>query len=200
MHHAILYIGNSLESSGLPSVYHTASPSVTHLMQDSFTIADARALKELIYQRPIEGSTAVFVIKSHTIASEAQQALLKILEEPPVHAQLFIVVPRLDSLLPTVRSRLLYEQVSVVSEEANPVFETFKALSLKERIETIAEKTKAKDLKWIEAILAGAESLVRSDQLRYKELAHEILLVRSYIASRGASKKMLLESLACSLP
>jgi len=56
--------------------------------------------KELRYQK------MVMVAKGHLLTTEAQNALLKIIEEPPEGVLFLFGTPKAESLLPTVRSRL----------------------------------------------------------------------------------------------
>ena len=64
-----------------------------------------RAVGEVRY-RPFEGRRRVLVIDAaDRLVPQAQNALLKTLEEPPAAAQFLLVTARPDSLLATVRSR-----------------------------------------------------------------------------------------------
>jgi DNA polymerase III subunit delta' len=56
--------------------------------------------------RPFEGRRRVVIIDDvDAMMAEAQNALLKTLEEPPASSMFVLVTPRPDMLLPTVRSR-----------------------------------------------------------------------------------------------
>lgn len=56
--------------------------------------------------RPYEGAARFFIIDSaDKMRTEAANALLKTLEEPPATSHLFLITSRPDSLLPTIRSR-----------------------------------------------------------------------------------------------
>jgi len=56
--------------------------------------------------RPFEGRRRVVIVEdADALLSEAQNALLKTLEEPPPASVFVLVTPRPDLLLPTVRSR-----------------------------------------------------------------------------------------------
>lgn len=64
-----------------------------------------RAVSQSAY-RPFEGRRRVVVIRdADCLLSGSQNALLKILEEPPEASQFVLVTSRPDVLLPTVRSR-----------------------------------------------------------------------------------------------
>jgi hypothetical protein len=72
----------------------------------SLGIDAARRLKEFLFQLPIKSSKKTAVIVSgDTLTLEAQNALLKISEDPPAHARIIIIVKSEENLLPTLRSR-----------------------------------------------------------------------------------------------
>ena len=84
---------------------------VRHLffMKDEFLLDDA---KEVIKEAYIAESTykyLILVAKSYRI--EAQNALLKILEEPPRHIIFIVVASSKTALLPTIRSRLVQKEL-----------------------------------------------------------------------------------------
>ena len=79
--------------------------------KDEFLIDDA---KEVIKEAYIAESTykyLILVAKGYRI--EAQNALLKILEEPPRHIVFIVVAPSKTAFLPTIRSRLLLKELVV---------------------------------------------------------------------------------------
>lgn len=70
------------------------------------SIAQIRELKGHIYQKPIKAKVKFVAVKNADLLSmEAQNALLKLLEEPPSHAIIVLATERKQKLLPTVRSR-----------------------------------------------------------------------------------------------
>ncbi len=70
-----------------------------------FGVDDARELRERA-DLAAQGDRRVFIIVAPVMTTEAQNALLKTLEEPPGNALFFIVVPSPETLLPTLRSRV----------------------------------------------------------------------------------------------
>ena len=69
-------------------------------------VEQARDIVESVGYRPYEGNRRVVVIDdAHTMNANAQNALLKTLEEPPPSSVMVLVTPAPRSLLPTVRSR-----------------------------------------------------------------------------------------------
>jgi DNA polymerase-3 subunit delta' len=68
-------------------------------------VGQVRHVIETIYYKPGEGRERVFVFTSTAFIREAENALLKILEEPPEFATLFLLAENPGELLPTIRSR-----------------------------------------------------------------------------------------------
>ncbi len=206
-HHSFIVFANSLEESALPLAYKVPSMDIFHVNVPRLAIDDVRSLTTLSLQRPFEGDIRVFVIATKDIAIEAQNALLKLFEEPPSHARFFLVVPVTIFLLSTLRSRLASfdrtEDIEIeIAREAdkNDAFASFLSASYAERIVTIGDHTKEKDPVWIEAILRGCEDWAHSHARTHTAMLTGILIVRNYIDSKGASSKMLLEELALLLP
>ena len=72
----------------------------------AITIDQVRDVVEQVAYRPFEGRRRVVVIdEADLMAAQAQNALLKTLEEPPSASQFILVTARPDVLLDTVRSR-----------------------------------------------------------------------------------------------
>ena len=201
-HHAYLHFADELASSAVPEEYKTQSADVTHITSQRFSIDDARELTRTSQWQPFEGEVRVFVIVTNDIALEAQNALLKLFEEPPVHAQFYLVLKQSAFLLPTLYSRLSIANATSTDEKAdtNSSFETFLSSSYADRIASIAEKTKEKDAVWIEDIVRGCEVYTTRSLKNKKTLLQALVFVRTYIGSKGASSKMLLEELALTLP
>jgi DNA polymerase III delta prime subunit len=200
-HHALLLHADSLQTSSLNEEYKKQSADVLHFVRDRFSIDDARELSSLASQTPFEAQVRVFVISVKHIAVEAQNALLKLLEEPPATALFYIIVPKTALLLPTLLSRLQMQSgASSTTDETNSSFVTFFKSSYADRLIAIAEHTKEKDLVWIDEILSGAEAYASGSKEKDTSLYSAILFARSYIQTKGASAKMLLEELALCLP
>ncbi|MBE3563847.1 MAG: AAA family ATPase [Hydrogenibacillus schlegelii] len=70
-------------------------------------IDDVRAWIEWVHRAPLAGARRVVVVEqAERLTREAQNALLKVLEEPPTTAHFVLLTARPGRLLPTVRSRL----------------------------------------------------------------------------------------------
>jgi len=77
---------------------------VVGFLEDSFKLEHAKAVVSEAYISESEVKYIVLAGNSFTI--EAQNSLLKVLEEPPKNIEFIIISPTKSNLLPTIRSRL----------------------------------------------------------------------------------------------
>src|SRR5665811_1435626 len=69
-------------------------------------IDEIRNLREMVRFAPIEGRTKVYIVDEvHMLTTEAFNALLKMLEEPPEHAVFVLATTEPHKVLPTILSR-----------------------------------------------------------------------------------------------
>lgn len=74
--------------------------------EESGGIGDIKKLSSQIHQRPYESTHNSFIItEAQNLTIEAQNALLKVLEEPPQSSRFILTAPTSEGLLPTVSSR-----------------------------------------------------------------------------------------------
>jgi len=70
-------------------------------------VGQVRRVIETIYYRPAEGREAVYIFTDSAFMKEAANSLLKILEDPPSFATMFLLTENPGELLPTIRSRAI---------------------------------------------------------------------------------------------
>jgi DNA polymerase-3 subunit delta' len=68
-------------------------------------VDQVRRVIETIYYRPAEGRERVYIFTDSSFMKEAANSLLKVLEEPPDFATIFLLTENAGELLPTIRSR-----------------------------------------------------------------------------------------------
>ncbi|MGA2236431.1 MAG: DNA polymerase III subunit delta' [Terriglobales bacterium] len=68
-------------------------------------VDQVRHVIQTIYYRPAEARERVYVFTSSAFMKEAANSLLKVLEEPPEFATIFLLAENPGELLPTIRSR-----------------------------------------------------------------------------------------------
>lgn len=90
--------------------------------ENSFGISDVRSLQKAAFIKPIQSKEKMLVLeKSESLTIEAQNALLKLLEEPPGNTYIFLSTISDAPFLPTILSRcktiVLEETTEKVSDE-----------------------------------------------------------------------------------
>ncbi len=70
-----------------------------------------------IYYKPTQGEHKVYIFSSSNFMKEAANSLLKILEEPPEFATIFLLSENPSSLLPTIRSRCVQLRLETIAPE-----------------------------------------------------------------------------------
>jgi len=68
-------------------------------------VDQVRHVIDTIYYRPGEARERVYIFTSSAFMKEAANSLLKVLEEPPEFASIFLLTENAGELLPTIRSR-----------------------------------------------------------------------------------------------
>ena len=68
-----------------------------------------------IYYKPAQGREKVYIFSDADFMKEAANSLLKILEEPPDFATLFLLTDNPSALLPTIRSRCMHLRLAPLS-------------------------------------------------------------------------------------
>src|SRR5271166_2644570 len=68
-------------------------------------VDQVRRVIETIYYRPAEARERVYIFTDSAFMKEAANSLLKVLEEPPEFATIFLLTENTGELLPTIRSR-----------------------------------------------------------------------------------------------
>lgn len=148
---------------------------------DTSEVRGIEAVKEVIAatsRKPFEsGQTSILILESQNLTIEAQNALLKTLEEAPDLSQLILTSPSKDLLLPTVASRLTEISLSHTKTETQATIKLnkFKTQTLNERLTQI-EKLKRSDYLdlWAEALKTAV--LNNSENLKAIHRYNKLLL------------------------
>src|SRR6266496_1632117 len=80
-------------------------------------VDQVRRVIETVYYRPAEGKERVYIFTDSAFMKEAANSLLKILEEPPEFATIFLLTENPGELLPTIRSRSMTVSLAALSVE-----------------------------------------------------------------------------------
>ena len=166
-----IFIVNSIEDSlsKILAVYPIHQTRVIkNEEKDEFQIEQAnKTLKEAYIA---SNETKYLFLCGATFRVEAQNALLKILEEPPKNIVFILLVSSKNSLLPTIYSRLPYKNLKKVVEK-DDIELNIKKLDLKDIytfIKNSQKITKDKAINIVETILIKANK--ENVKLNQKEL------------------------------
>jgi len=80
-------------------------------------VDQVRRVIETIYYRPSEARERVYIFTDSAFMKEAANSLLKVLEEPPEFATIFLLSENPGELLPTIRSRSMNFALGALSTE-----------------------------------------------------------------------------------
>lgn len=212
-HHAYLLEGERKETlAGLFArikeewgIERKANPDFFVLESETLSIDEARALKESATTKPFLNKK-IFVIAANFMGHEAQNALLKVFEEPASDTYFFVIVPNKEILLPTVRSRLLPISLAerskgVDSPEALKFLQSSPEGRLKILGGFLTQESETKKSDLID-FLSEVEKIMSADFRGRKSAAEleELLRLKKYLFDRSPSVKMIGEYLALRLP
>lgn len=216
VHHAYYSIGSSGDTlpklvSHIGKVWELKTRGNPDFRQESYVslgVDEARALKEAAERTAVTGGKQIFVVAAESVTREAQNALLKIVEEPPAQTHFFFVFSTSQTLLPTLLSRLEFlsiEAFDCVDEEARLLACSFLGKRTSERLKLITsllkevgdmDSGKMKLFNFLDAL----ERELSSDTTSNAQALSEILGAKKYSRDRAPSFKLLLEHLALVLP
>lgn len=187
------------------------SPDVLCQVYESFTIDDSREIKEWNSRMGISGGKKICVIATSFINREAEQALLKILEEPSENTHIFIIMPNISLLIDTIISRTQVVKLGQnISKEKRNLAIKFIKSNPKGRLEIISQIIKENKDEDNSSVLRGyvvsfinevekvlyeewkKNRMNRKLQLSLKEIEKN----RDFLNIPGSSVKMILEHLA----
>src|SRR3989344_6312768 len=206
-----------IESFGVKT---RGNPDFYDHVEDVFHLKHAQKVRTEQSFRGAEGARKIFVIVFNTVGHEAQDALLKTLEEPTEGTHFFFVTRTREHLLPTFLSRVkvIGRESSVISHQSleENAGEEFLRATIAERMKMIEPMTKTKTddkPKAKEDARLFLESLERAlyEKLPKATLGipkvafgiaecvsalENVILAKRHLSSRSPSLKLLLEHLA----
>jgi DNA polymerase III delta prime subunit len=208
LHHAFLLVGeretiqknveNFLQKNFDITI---SSPDLQKVVCDTLTIDLARKIAVDASRKSFGGGRKFFMIETNIITEEAQNALLKIFEEPALGTHFFVIMPQ-DILLPTLRSRMqiIILQNQSIEKNKNILKKSFadRLALVKEITDGISDDEKSKQ----DALVLLNEIENELYQNGVQKSAADLMLcqkTRGSLYDRGAPVKMILENLMISL-
>ncbi len=193
------------------------NPDVLVRQWEKFGIDEARELTQQASLKSTSGRS-LFVLGISSITSEAQQALLKLFEEPNQGAIFVVLIPH-GIVLPTLRSRFLpYPEVLKTKADTGDAKEFLASTYAKRsaRVTAFLKNDDEDTREQTRTFVNGLESLLYAElqKLRRPEGVGvptkasgdiiagltDIAHFRQYLGDRAPSLKMILEHFAATLP
>lgn len=216
-HHALLFIADFTEVKSdfitslqnLLSTPFQGNPDIFFREYGRLGIEDAHDIRALNNSSPVAETKKHVVVSFYDITREAQNALLKVVEEPNQNIRFYFFTPSKDSLLRTLLSRLSIQHS--FEQKAKEFFfdpKKFSVLSKKEKLalvdgwvselskETLSKEEVCNFLIALRKELQLALSKKQSKDLLSQIEALDTALV--YARDTGASYKQLLSLIALS--
>jgi len=168
-------------------------------------IEDVRNIQKTIFLKPFKGekkSTIVVLKNSATV--DAQNAMLKLLEEPPLSSVIILITDNYYSFLPTILSRVkiieIKEEVEINNAAINQILELD---GEGERLLLAAQisEEKKEALNFLEnAVLGAREKMIenldnKEEALRIRRMIHKIELTHYDLKTTNANIRLALENL-----
>lgn len=212
-----------IKTIGNPDFYHTSIDNFK--IQDALNLRNMGSERSF---SNVENNKKIFVLCINRFTGDAQGVLLKMFEEPIENTHFFIITPNVDNLFKTFVSRfyLIKSDKNLETSDDIKNAKVFVSMSLKDRLDFIKDKilVKSKNNNNEEEENDSSESgsALESNQTRalrfldnlefilnekntgkkLKDMSFfdQIFKAREFIRQPGSSAKMLLESVALSVP
>ena len=184
-----------------------AHPDVLYIDSEQKTgIEQSRNIKDFFQLKPFQAKGRAVVVEDISgITPEAQNALLKLLEEPPLEAIILLGTPYIHHLLPTVLSRVqvVHDEVESQDEEILKrvqddvnVVEKILTANTEERFKIVEKTTDKKSL--LQNILKYTEKRIARDPSFYP-IAKDILRAEEW-GNANVNMRGVLEYLMLVIP
>lgn len=174
------------------------NPDFLLVQEDTFGIEEAREFQKWAVSKPFKGAIKVSLLIVGSMTLEAQNALLKTLEEPKKGTYIFINLKSLGGILPTFLSRVMILPASINENAEDPVAQNFLKSSAEERFDILRSVSNAENKEDLKVLISNLEKAAHKDSNGYKNMQN-ILTAKRFAVGKSSSPKMLLEWLACVL-
>jgi DNA polymerase III subunit delta' len=171
-------------------------------------VDQVRRVIETICYRPSEGKERIYIFTTSAFMKEAANSLLKVLEEPPEFATIFLLTENAGELLPTIRSRSMIfplgalpaEEIETYLAQHRPDWKVQERALVARLCEGAVGRARSFDLAAYVAARANALNILKS-ALRGGEHSELFKITESYRAGAEGREKteQLIRTLYCLL-
>lgn len=177
------------------------------------SIEEARSIRSRASTKALEGGKKFFILSLSTVNHEANHALLKTIEEAKPGTHFFLIVPAVDTVLPTIQSRCfvlsLSEDYSPKLSRAREFLESPPAERLKfiqpllDRLEEAEDEEKREVKEEIRLFALNLEKHLFAQSRLDLSLLNSLRILKEtdrYLTDPASSSRLILEHLALVLP
>jgi len=184
---------------------------------NSIGIKDIKEMMQQIYLKPLKGKEKAIIIEdAELLTREAQNSLLKVLEEPPASTYIILAATTKEAFLPTILSRCklieLFSKNEPMSEEQKQITEatflTLSSLTPKNALEIGERLSKKKDdtPRLVRELILVGESLMRRaildhnpQQFIYAQVLRKLQSTHKNLSTTNINPRLELEHCLLSL-
>lgn len=179
-------------------------------LEKALGIEDVRNIQKTIFLKPFRGEKkATIIVLKNGATIEAQNSMLKLLEEPPQSSFIFLVSDNAKVFLPTILSRVKLIELTNGKLQTNPkgLEEILSLGTAGDRLylAQIVSKEKDEAITWLEqVILAAREKILinlsdKQESLKLRKLIHKLELTHYDLKTTNANLRLSLENLFLNL-
>jgi DNA polymerase-3 subunit gamma/tau len=146
-------------------------------------IDDVRILRDAVKLSPAKARKKVYIIdEAHMLTTEASNALLKTLEEPPEHVIFILATTNSEKLIPTIKSRttIINFRKAQPEEIVRSLERIVKGEKIKIKKESLLEIAKASEGSFREAAKILEQLLIEKKSLEKKEVGEYLFKTKSF--------------------
>lgn len=178
---------------------------------ESLGIEEVRQIQKKIYLKPFKGEKkSLILVLIGAVSDEAQNSMLKMLEEPPQSSLIFIIAQTHLVFLPTILSRVkiieLHEEKELKNENLEEILKIHTsgdALVLAQQL----SKDKNTAISWLEDLILSARNKMldaiavtnKNEALKLRKIIHKVELAHYDLKNTNTNARLVLENLFLNL-
>ena len=162
----------------------------------SIGIEEVRTISGFLKIKPLGQRKIVVIKEANLLTTEAQNSLLKILEEPPTYAQIFLESNTIENLLPTILSRCQKIKIGDTEIKNKPLEMNFLELTIGERYdycETLSKMEKEEVISYLTEVLKTFKNSEKKENLENLNL---LISTIENLSKFNLNTRLALENLA----
>lgn len=172
---------------------------------ENLGIEEIRQIQKKLFLKPFKGEKkSLVLVLSGNVSDEAQNSMLKMLEEPPLSSLIFIVARNHSNFLPTILSRVKVIELKEERITDKKLFDEITKIQTNGDALTLAQnlsKDKIKAIEWIEdLILSARERMIeivdnKTEALVLNKIINKLTLAHYDLKNTNTNARLILENL-----